>query len=177
LLNVGEEALKGNDVVLEARRLLEASTLNFIGNVEGRDILKAKAQVVVCDGFVGNIVLKFGESVPQFLKSRLKKFARRSIFQTILAGLAKSVLKTALQDLDPNAHGGVPVLGVNGVSLIGHGSSSATGIKNMILKAAEVAKSRLHKQIEEALANMPTARTLQSSGESATPSPIFQPAH
>ncbi len=155
LLNVGEEKTKGNEVVLEARKLFEASTLNFIGNVEGRDILKSTADVVVCDGFVGNIVLKFGESVPTFLRARLKGVAERGLLKKLIVGLAKSTLKAALSDMDPNEHGGVPVLGVNGVSIIGHGSSTSKGIKNMILKAAEVAKTQLNKHIEEALANSP----------------------
>ncbi|HEY4613073.1 MAG TPA: phosphate acyltransferase PlsX [Bacteroidota bacterium] len=155
LLNVGEEKTKGNELVLEARKLFEASTLNFIGNVEGRDILKSTADVVVCDGFVGNIVLKFGESVPGFLKSRLTGVARRGLLKKLLIGMAKSSLKAALSDMDPNEHGGVPVLGVNGVSIIGHGSSTPHGIKNMILKAAEVAKIQLNKHIEAALALVP----------------------
>ena len=155
LLNVGEEKSKGNEVVLEARKLFEASKLNFIGNVEGRDILKSTADVVVCDGFVGNIVLKFGESVPVFLKSRLMRLAEQSVMKKIIVGLAKSSLKSALGDMDPNEHGGVPVLGVNGVSIIGHGSSTSKGIKNMILKAADIAKIQLNKHIEDALANAP----------------------
>jgi glycerol-3-phosphate acyltransferase PlsX len=176
LLNVGEEERKGNEVVLEARKLLAASGLNFIGNVEGRDILKSKADVVVCDGFVGNIVLKFGESVPHFLKSRLKQVASRNIMKKMLLGLASSTLRAALRDMDPNEHGGVPVLGVNGVSIIGHGSSSAVGIKNMILRAMEVFRSRLNQHIEEALNTVTTAKTLQPTGPSTT-NPAFQPAH
>lgn len=176
LLNVGEEELKGNEVVLEARKLLAASRLNFIGNVEGRDILKSKADVVVCDGFVGNIVLKFGESVPHFLKSRLMNVAKQSIIKKILVGLARPTLRAALRDMDPNEHGGVPVLGVNGVSIIGHGSSSAVGIKNMILRAVEVSRIQLNKYIEDALSAVPMATTTQPSG-SAAPNPAFQPAH
>ncbi|HXG38448.1 MAG TPA: phosphate acyltransferase PlsX [Bacteroidota bacterium] len=176
LLNVGEEELKGNEVVLEARKLLAASRLNFIGNVEGRDILKSKADVVVCDGFVGNIVLKFGESVPHFLKSRLMNVAKQSIIKKILVGLARPTLRAALRDMDPNEHGGVPVLGVSGVSIIGHGSSSAVGIKNMILRAVEVSRIQLNKYIEDALSAVPTATTTQPSG-SAMPNPAFQPAH
>jgi len=152
LLNVGEEKSKGTEVVLEAFEKLSQSKLNFIGNVEGRDILKAKADVVVCDGFVGNIVLKFGESVPGFLRSRLTDVANRSILNKLAVGLAKSSLRKALGDLDPNVAGGVPVLGVNGVAIIGHGSSTAVGIKNMILRAAEVARAQLNKHIEAALA-------------------------
>ncbi len=152
LLNVGEEKTKGTEVVLEAHKLLSQSKLNFIGNVEGRDILGGKADVVVCDGFVGNIVLKFGESVPGFLKSRLRSVAAASLVNKMRVGVAKSALKAALNDLDPNEEGGVPVLGVNGVSIIGHGSSSPKGIKNMILRAVDVINIKLNVHIEEALA-------------------------
>ncbi len=152
LLNVGEEKSKGTEVVLEAYQKLSQSKLNFVGNVEGRDILKAKADVVVCDGFVGNVVLKFGESVPGFLRSKLRAVAEQSLLSKLTAGFARRSLKKALGDMDPNLAGGVPVLGVNGVSIIGHGSSSAVGIKNMILKAAEVARAQLNKHIEAALA-------------------------
>lgn len=152
LLNVGEERTKGTEMVLEAYKMLEASSLNFIGNVEGRDILKARADVVVCDGFVGNVVLKFGESVPGFLKSRLRQFADSGILRKLAVGVARWPLRASLSDLDPNEEGGVPVLGVNGVAIIGHGSSTAEGIKNMILRAAEVAASGLNRHIELALA-------------------------
>ena len=152
LLNVGEEKSKGTEAVLEAHKLLSASKYNFIGNVEGGDILKSKADIVVCDGFVGNIVLKFGESVPSFLKSRLKKFSTHGILSKIAVGISLWPLKASLQDMDPNEEGGVPVLGVNGVTIIGHGNSTAKGIKNMILRASEVAQSQVNRQIETALA-------------------------
>ncbi|MEX2088188.1 MAG: phosphate acyltransferase PlsX [Bacteroidota bacterium] len=151
LLNVGEEKLKGTEVVQEAYKLLEASSLNFIGNVEGRDILKGKVQVVVCDGFVGNIVLKFGESVPGFLKSRLKQYAAGNLLRTAMVAIARTPLKRSLRDMDYEEFGGVPVLGVNGVSIIGHGKSTPKAIKNMILRAAEVAKSQLSRHIEDAM--------------------------
>jgi phosphate acyltransferase len=152
LLNVGEEKSKGTEAAQEAHKLLSASKYNFIGNVEGGDILKSKADVVVCDGFVGNIILKFAESVPSFLKSRLKKFSTRGVINKLSVGMALWPLKASLRDMDPNVEGGVPVLGVNGVTIIGHGSSTATGIKNMILRAAEVAQSQVNQQIEAALA-------------------------
>jgi glycerol-3-phosphate acyltransferase PlsX len=151
LLNVGEERLKGTEVVLEAHKMLEASSLQFVGNVEGRDILKAKADVVVCDGFVGNIVLKFGESVPSFLKAKLRQAADRSLLDKVAIGLARGAMRRALGVLDPNLHGGVPVLGVNGVAIIGHGSASPVGIKNMVLRAVEVAQSGLNRHIAAAL--------------------------
>jgi glycerol-3-phosphate acyltransferase PlsX len=152
LLNVGEEKSKGTEAVLEAHKLLSASKYNFVGNVEGGDILKSKADVVVCDGFVGNIVLKFGESVPLFLKSRLKKFSTHGILNRLAVGMALWPIKASLQDMDPNEEGGVPILGVNGVTIIGHGNSTGKGIKNMILRAAEVAQSQVNRQIETALA-------------------------
>jgi glycerol-3-phosphate acyltransferase PlsX len=105
----------------------------------------------VCDGFVGNIVLKFGESVPPFLKSRLKKFSTHGILNRLAVGMALWPIKASLQDMDPNEEGGVPILGVNGVTIIGHGNSTAKGIKNMILRAAEVAQSQVNRQIETAL--------------------------
>lgn len=152
LLNIGEEDTKGNDAAKEAYALLKASKLNFIGNIEGRDILPGKAQVVVCDGFVGNVLLKFGESVPAFLKSRLKEHASGG-FLTKLAGLMmRKTLRSALKSLDYEEHGGVPVLGVNGVSIIGHGKSTPKAFKNMILKAEEMAKKNINRRIQEALA-------------------------
>ena len=165
LLNVGHEASKGTDVVLEAYELLKNGPVNFIGNVEGRDILKAKADVVVCDGFVGNIVLKFGESVPSFLRSLLGQTARSSVLSAVVLGLSRSTLRKALKVLDPNEHGGVPVLGVNGVAIIGHGSSTSIGIKNMIAKAIETSRSGLHAKIQATLA---AAQSAEASSQSQT---------
>jgi len=155
LLNIGEERVKGSEVAQEAHKMLESSNLNFIGNVEGRDILKGKAQVVVCDGFVGNVVLKFGESIPGFMKAKLKQYAGKSLWRKLLIGLARGSLRASLREMDYEEFGGVPVLGVNGVSIIGHGGSSPKAIKNMILKAAEVANSQLNKYIEEAMTGLP----------------------
>lgn len=151
LLNVGEEKTKGTSEVLKAYEMLAASNVNFVGNVEGRDILKTKADVVVCDGFVGNALLKFGESFAPFLKHRLRQYAEKGILQKLMVGIATLPLKASLRDLDPNEHGGVPVLGVNGVVIVGHGSSTPKGIRNMILRAAEVVRYNINTHIEEAL--------------------------
>jgi len=151
LLNVGEEKTKGTEEIQQAYKLLFESNLNFIGNVEGGDILKAKADVVVCDGFVGNIVLKFGESVPKFLKYRLRKFSKKGLMQKLAVAISLWPLKKSLSDFDPNEEGGVPVLGVNGVVIVGHGSSTPKGIKNMIMRAVEMARSKINEQIELAL--------------------------
>jgi glycerol-3-phosphate acyltransferase PlsX len=151
LLSMGEEDGKGNEVSNEAFKLLKASKLNFIGNVEGRDIMTRKVDVIVCDGFVGNIILKFGESVPKLLKHLLTKTAEASFFDKLKVGLSKDTLKKSLKSLDYQEHGGVPLLGVNGISIIGHGSSSPKAIKNMVLKAREMYSKDLIKKIENSI--------------------------
>ncbi|MCX6168016.1 MAG: phosphate acyltransferase PlsX [Ignavibacteriales bacterium] len=153
LLNVGEEDEKGNKQVKETAELMRNSDLNFIGNVEGRDILKGKSNIVICDGFVGNILLKFGESVPGFMKYLLKKHSETSFFEKIKIGLFKSTLRQALSPLNPDLYGGVPLLGINGISIIGHGSSSPLAIKNMILRAKEMYDKNLIQKFEKALEN------------------------
>lgn len=152
LLNVGEEKSKGNDVALQAYELLkQATNINFIGNVEGRDILTGTADVVVCDGFTGNIVLKFGESVLTLLKQRMKAYAAKGFLQKLAVGLAVPTLKKVLSDMDYQQYGGVPLLGVNGVSIIGHGSSSPLAHQNMVLLAEKIVKNNVNKIIEQAL--------------------------
>lgn len=151
LLNVGEEEGKGNEVSQEAYALLKASALNFAGNVEGRDILKGAVDVVVCDGFVGNILLKFGESIPGFFKARLTAFAARSFTAKLAMLAARRGLRSVMKELDYQEHGGVPLLGVNGVSIIGHGGSPPKAIKNMVLRAEETARQKINVRIEDAL--------------------------
>jgi glycerol-3-phosphate acyltransferase PlsX len=151
LLNIGEESTKGGDVVLQAYQLLSESKLNFVGNVEGRDILLGKADVIVCDGFVGNIVLKFAESVLGVLKRKLRNYAMRNIFRRLTFGLLARGLRKALKEFDYQEYGGVPFLGVNGVAIIGHGSSTAVAIKNMIYRAEETVYMKINQKIKEAL--------------------------
>jgi len=170
LLNVGEEESKGNEAVREAYKLLKHSPLNFQGNVEGRDILRGKVRVVVCDGFVGNAILKFGESVPSFLKAKLRAYADESIFRKGVLGLVRGALKTVFKEMDYEEHGGVPVLGVNGVSIIGHGKSTPKAIKNMILKAVEIATADVNRHIEHMLSTVSSARQ-------SMPDTITLPAH
>jgi glycerol-3-phosphate acyltransferase PlsX len=151
LLSVGEEDTKGNEVTLAAMELLRRSNLNFIGNVEGRDILKGKAEVIVCDGFTGNIVLKFAESVTGLLKKKIKDYAAESLPKKIMAGIISGPLRKILGDMDYQKHGGVPLLGVNGVTIIGHGRSTPLAISNMILKAEEMALKKVNERIANAL--------------------------
>ncbi|MBS4027119.1 MAG: phosphate acyltransferase PlsX [Ignavibacteriales bacterium] len=154
LLNVGEEKTKGNEVALETHNLLSHSQLNFIGNVEGRDVLKGTADLVVCDGFVGNIILKFAESVPSFLKSKFKQYAETGTLKKLLIGSLRGTLRKVFKSLDYEEYGGVPLLGVNGVIIIGHGGSSAKAIKNMILKAEETVQKKINERITKAISEM-----------------------
>ena len=151
VLSMGEEEGKGNEVTEAAAKLLKESRLNFIGNVEGRDILAGNVDVVVCDGYVGNIILKFGESVPKLLKHLLTKTAEKSFFDKLLIGLSKNALKKSLKSLDYQEYGGVPLLGVNGISIIGHGSSSVRAIKNMVLRANEMHQKQLVQKMTNAI--------------------------
>jgi glycerol-3-phosphate acyltransferase PlsX len=151
LLNVGEESSKGGTQLQEAFRLLSRSRVNFIGNVEGSDILRGKAQVVVCDGLVGNVVLKFGESVIGMLRKRLIEYAPGGPFRMLRARIAYGLLKTTMKDFDYQEYGGVPVLGVRGVCIIGHGQSTAKAVRNMILRAEEMIVQNINGQIRSAL--------------------------
>lgn len=147
LLNVGEEESKGDALTSETYKLLKNTKLNFIGNVEGKDILKGKAEVIVCDGFVGNVVLKFTESVMSVLQNKFKKYAAENFFQKIWVGMMYGTLKKILKDFDYQEYGGVPLLGINGISFIGHGSSSAKAIKTSIVKAKRMFKERINDEI------------------------------
>jgi len=151
LLSIGEEETKGNEVTLEAFRLLKESRLNFVGNVEGRDVLKGGVDVIVCDGFVGNILLKFGESVPSFLKAKFLRYASRGPREKLVALLARSGLRSVMQEMDYQEAGGVPLLGVNGVSIIGHGGSTPRAIKNMILLAEKTVIQDVNGKIQDSL--------------------------
>lgn len=151
VLSMGEEEGKGNEVANEAYNLLRKSSLNFIGNVEGRDILTGKVDVVVCDGFVGNIILKFGEAVPKLLKHLLEQTAKKNIIDALKIIMVKSTLRKALKSLDYQEHGGVPLLGVNGISIIGHGSSTPKAITNMVFKAKLMYERNLVGKIENSI--------------------------
>lgn len=151
LLNIGEEPSKGSEAAKGAHQILKKSSLNFIGNVEGGDILRGKAQVVVCDGFVGNSILKFAESVPSFFKGMLARQFGKSVFSRIVGLLVRGTLRAAFKSMDYEEYGGVPLLGVNGVSIIGHGKSTPKAIKNMILKAEEMVRKNINQRIKEAL--------------------------
>ncbi len=148
LLSIGEEKSKGNELTFQAFELLEKSSLNFVGNVEGGDILRGNADIFVCDGFIGNIILKFAESILDLLKYKFKAYSELGLIKKLKTGIIKGVMKESLSDFDYQNYGGVPLLGVNGVSLIGHGKSSSLAIKNMIFKAEEMVRKEVNKKIE-----------------------------
>jgi glycerol-3-phosphate acyltransferase PlsX len=151
LLNIGEEASKGNEVVAGTYPLLAHSGLDFIGNVEGRDLLAGKADVVVCDGFVGNIVLKFAESMLGFTRSLLRSEIERS-WRLKLGHLAMRPAFTALKRrLDYQEFGGAPLLGVDGVVVIAHGKSSERAIENAVLSCGRLVEHGLVAHIGAAL--------------------------
>lgn len=153
LLNVGEEPTKGTAELIETHRLLKNSNLNFIGNVEGRDILAGTANVVVCDGYTGNVILKFAESFLTIMKHAVKQFAEESFFNKLKAGFMLPSLRKVLSSFNYENYGGVPLLGVNGVVIIGHGSSSALAIKNMIIAAINTVENNICDKIESELIN------------------------
>jgi glycerol-3-phosphate acyltransferase PlsX len=136
---------------MRTNELLRKSDLNFIGNVEGRDILNGSVDIVLCDGFVGNIILKFGESFINFLKGKVRNYADQGLMNKLKALVVKSTLKEALKDMDYQTHGGVPLLGINGISIIGHGSSSPLAIRNMVLRAKEMYDRKLISKIEKSI--------------------------
>lgn len=146
LLNVGEEEEKGTDVIREAHQLLKTID-TFVGNIEGRDILPCNADVFVCDGYIGNITLKFGESIAPNLHYMIKEAIIKNNLEPKDQKLVADVMGTALAPFDYQRVGGVPFLGVDGVSLVGHGSSSPLAIKNMILGATRCVKTNINTKI------------------------------
>lgn len=149
LLSVGHEAVKGNDTTLKAHSLFSKSRLNFIGNIEGGDILRGKANVVICDGFVGNIVLKFAESLHGLFKANLRRLVRKYLFSQIGAVLMKPTFDGIRKAFDYQEYGGAPLLGVQGVCIIAHGRSTPRAIKNAILAAYKMITEDVNKHIQE----------------------------
>ena len=159
LLNIGEEAIKGNDVVKEAGELLRASGLNFFGNVEGNDIYEGTVDVVVCDGFVGNVALKTSEGLAQMFGAFLKQEFSRSPLTKLMALVAMPVLKRFKQRVDHRQYNGAPLLGLRGVVLKSHGSADVVAFANALARAADAASNRLIERISERMASMNEVNT------------------
>jgi glycerol-3-phosphate acyltransferase PlsX len=149
LLSIGGEEVKGNDVTRETFKLLTDSGLNFKGNVEGHDLFEGETDVVVCDGFVGNVVLKTAESASVAIGHWLKKEFKKNPIRILGAMLLSGALRTMKKRMDPESYGGAPLLGVNGVCIITHGSSSARGIYHAIRVAKDSVVGHLNDAIVE----------------------------
>ncbi|MBP7275144.1 MAG: phosphate acyltransferase PlsX [Kiritimatiellae bacterium] len=152
LMSIGGEDSKGNEITKEAFALLKESRLNFRGNIEGHDLFSGEVDVVVCDGFVGNVVLKTSESVAHFIGGRLKAELTRNPVRTLGALLVKPGLNAIRHQSDPANYGGAPLLGVNGMAIIGHGGSNARAVFNGIRVAAEAIAHGVNRRIMDGVA-------------------------
>jgi glycerol-3-phosphate acyltransferase PlsX len=155
LLSIGEEETKGNDLTREAFPLLKALPINFIGNVEGRDIFNGNADVIVCDGFVGNVALKTSEGIGRFVRDALRESLNKTVTAKVGALLSRQAFNDFRRRLDYTEYGGAPLLGVRGVCIIGHGSSNDNAIYNGIRVAYEFAKAGTNDKIEREFAGRP----------------------
>ena len=149
LLNIGEEETKGTDFVKETHELLSSSHLNFIGNVEGKDLFSGKSDIIICDGFVGNIALKVTESVVEIMQAFLKRHLLNNPLGKLGLVFIRSSLMHFKKEMDYSEYGGAPLLGVEGVVIIGHGRSNANAIKNAIRVAKEEVERKVNEKILE----------------------------
>jgi phosphate acyltransferase len=155
LLSIGEEETKGNELTRQAFQLLKRLPLNFVGNVEGRDLYNGKVDVIVADGFVGNVALKTSEGVANLVRYVLKESLRTTITRQVGYLLSRSAFADFKKRLDYSEYGGAPLLGVKGACIITHGSSNANAIKNAIRVAAEFAQRDINSAIAKELAAIP----------------------
>ena len=152
LLSIGEEETKGNELTRESFQLLKRLPLNFVGNVEGRDLFNGHVDVIVADGFVGNVALKISEGVANLVRTVLKESLKATITRQVGYMLSRSAFSDFKKRIDHTEYGGAPLLGVKGVCIITHGSSNANAIKNAVRVAAEFAERRINESIEQGLA-------------------------
>lgn len=154
LMSVGEEESKGTDLTREVFRILQTTGLNFVGNVEGRDLFRGTVDVIVCDGFVGNVMLKSNESLAVFLGHLLRRELSRDLRSRLGASLARPALQRFRQRVDWAEYGAAPLLGVRGGCFVGHGRSHAKAIRNAIRRAVEFCAAQLHTKIEAKVAEL-----------------------
>ena len=151
LMSVGEEESKGNDLVKEVHQMLKQLDLNFIGNVEGRDLYNGRADVIVCDGFTGNVALKTSEGLIEAMQKLMKEELSRNLQSKLGAALSLSAFRRLKKRLDYSEYGGAPLLGLRGVSIICHGRSSGNAIKNAIRVAKEFSENQVDAMLENEL--------------------------
>jgi len=152
LLSIGEEDAKGNALTRDTFPLLRELKLNFVGNVEGRDLYNGAADVVVCDGFVGNVALKTSEGLAKLVSSSLRESLKSTVTSQVGAMLSQKAFTAFKKRLDYSEYGGAPLLGVRGVCIVGHGSSNERAVMNGIRVAAEFAEAEVNPGIEAMLA-------------------------
>lgn len=164
LLSIGEEETKGNDLTREAFQLLKQLPLNFVGNVEGRDLYNGQVDVIVADGFVGNVALKISEGVANLVRTALKESLKATITRQVGALLSRSAFTDFKKRLDHTEYGGAPLLGLKGICIITHGSSNANAMKNAVRVAAEFSQRGINDSIEHGLALLhPVAEAVTQS--------------
>jgi glycerol-3-phosphate acyltransferase PlsX len=162
LLSIGQEESKGNELTRDAFQLLKQLPLNFIGNVEGRDLYNGQVDVIVADGFVGNVALKISEGVVHLVRATLRETLKTTISRQVGYLLSRSAFSDFKKRLDHTEYGGAPLLGVKGVCFITHGSSNTNAIKNALRVAAEFAEHKINATIEKELAGIrPVAATVE----------------
>lgn len=154
LLSIGEESTKGNELTAASHYLLQRGAFNFVGNVEGRDILEGNCDVIVCDGFIGNIILKFAESVKSFLETRVRKQISSNYFSRAGAILMGPFLRRIKKSFDYAEYGGAPLLGINGNCVIGHGKSSAVAVSNAIKVTNDMIKTDATNHIQRRISSL-----------------------
>lgn len=151
LLNVGHEDGKGHEIVREAHQQLKTLPLQYIGFIEGHDIYSGRVDVAVCDGFVGNLVLKSSEGLARLLQEQLRQVLSAGVRNRMGAWLARPALRSMLSQLDPSAHNGAPLLGLNGVVVKSHGGADRKAMTRAILEAGREARRRVPEKIETAI--------------------------
>ena len=151
ILSIGEEEHKGNDLTRAATQLLKSLPIHFVGNVEGRDIYTGDTDVIVCDGFIGNVALKVSEGLVDMIYKTLRESLKATVTRQIGYVLARQAFKEFKKRVDYSEYGGAPLIGVKGVCIVAHGRSNPNAIKNSIRVAVEFATGRINQQIEDEL--------------------------
>ena len=157
LLSIGEEETKGNELTRQAYALIKELPVNFIGNVEGRDLYNGRVDVIACDGFVGNVALKISEGIAEAFSYLLKESLKSTITSQVGYLLSRKAFVDFKKRVDYSEYGGAPLLGLRGVAIVGHGSSNANAIKNAVRVAKQFAESGINSRIEQELAFSKTA--------------------
>ncbi len=164
LLSIGAEDAKGNELVKETHALFKASDLNFAGNVEGRDVFHGAADVVVCDGFTGNVMLKVAEGVAEAIAGTFRAALRRNLMARIGAAFCRKTFREVYAECSSSAYGGAQLLGVNGICIIAHGSSDAEAIYNAIRVGADLSKKNINRHITQAVQALSNPSGVKTAG-------------